>query len=856
MHAAAGFVDVAVTLAIPNLLTFSLEGIDVPVAPGMRVVVQVGARRLYTGVVWRVHGVAPSDYAVRPVEAVVDDEPVLTPGQMALFDWMAAYYLCTRGEVLAAALPSGLKLTSETRLVLHPRWAQGGRADGAGLGEGERRVLEALSLREGLSMKEVATLLGVVHPQRVVNRLLQGDWVMTEEEVKSRWRPEVERWVVPGADWPPTEEGLGDLLDGLGRRSPRQAALVMGYLRAAWAGGEPGAGSGAGSEGGSEGSVGVGVLEKELLEATGCSRAILRTLVDRGLFRTEERLKDRWAAGAERLPASWKPAPLPQLSPAQVDALQALRAAAPGPALLHGVTGSGKTEVFIHLMADALERGGQVLLLVPEIALTTQLIGRLGLYFAPYLAVYHSRFNTRERTETYLDVLRGGSQGSTRGRLVVGPRSAVLLPLADLALVIVDEEHEPSYKQQDPAPRYQARDVAVWLARQQDAPVVLASATPSLESEWNVQQGRFQRVSLLERFGGARLPTIETVDLRQAMRERSMQGHLTLPLQRAMEATLAQGKQVMLFQNRRGYAPMWLCGTCGWVPECPRCDVALTHHKVRGQLNCHHCGYQLVPPPPACARCGADAMRSQGLGTQRLEEEVAERFPDARVARMDLDSTRSREAHGRLVADFARQAYDILVGTQMITKGLDFAHVGLVGVLGADRLLNFPDFRSFERAYAMLTQVAGRAGRRGDPGASGRVLLQTFAPDHWVLGFVQRQDHAGFVNREMADRENHHMPPFSRMIRLTLRYIDAELVQEAAHALAHRLRQRFGERVLGPETPAIARVNDLHHQVVLLNFERSLSPTRYKPLLLEDVRALGQDARWKRVRVIVDVDPY
>jgi len=841
MHAAAGFVDVAVTLAIPNLLTFSLEGIDVPVAPGMRVVVQVGARRLYTGVVWRVHGLAPSDYAVRPVEAVVDDEPVLTPGQMALFDWMAAYYLCTRGEVLAAALPSGLKLTSETRLVLHPRLGGGGRAEGAGLGDGERRVLEALSLREGLSMKEVATLLGVVHPQRVVNRLLQGDWVMTEEEVKSRWRPEVERWVLPGADWPPTEEGLGDLLDGLGRRSPRQAALVMGYLRAAWSGG---------------GAGGGGVLEKDLLAATGCSRAILRTLIDRGLFHTEERLKDRWAAGAGHQPASWKPAPLPQLSPAQVDALQALRAAAPQPALLHGVTGSGKTEVFIHLMADALERGGQVLLLVPEIALTTQLIERLGMYFAPYLAVYHSRFNTRERTETYLDVLRGGSQGSTRGRLVVGPRSAVLLPLADLALVIVDEEHEPSYKQQDPAPRYQARDVAVWLARQHDVPVVLASATPSLETEWNVQQGRFQRVALMERFGGARLPTLETVDLRQAIRERSMQGHLTLRLQRAIEETLAKGKQVMLFQNRRGYAPMWQCGTCGWVPECPRCDVPLTHHKVQGQLNCHHCGYQLFPPPLACVRCGGDDMKSRGLGTQRLEEEVAERFPGARVARMDLDSTRSRDAHGRLVADFARQAYDILVGTQMITKGLDFAHVGLVGVLNADRLLNFPDFRSFERTFAMLTQVAGRAGRRGHAEDVGRVILQSYTPSHWVLDCVVRGDHAGFVEREMAERTTHLMPPITRMIRLTLRYIDAALVHDAAHALAQRLRQRFGERVLGPETPPIARVNDLHHQVLLLNFERSLSPVRYKAWLLEDVRALGQDPRWKRVRVIVDVDPY
>ncbi|MEY5043730.1 MAG: primosomal protein, partial [Bacteroidota bacterium] len=622
-------------------------------------------------------------------------------------------------------------------------------------------------------------------------------------------------------------------------------------------------GGGGGREAGEDGVVGGGAgleaREADVLAAAGCSRAILRTLMDRGFLRTEEREKERSGGGAgsrgrKAGGGGWTPAPLPQLSPAQVVALQAIRAAERRPALLHGVTGSGKTEVFIHLIADALERGGQVLLLVPEIALTTQLIGRLGAYFEPYLAIYHSRFNLRERTETYLDVLR--SPGQRRGRLVVGPRSAVLLPFQHLDLVIVDEEHEPSFKQQDPAPRYQARDVAVMLASRFRAQAVLASATPSLESEWNVAQAKFLRIPLTERYGGAQLPTIEVVDLRQAMRERSIQGHLTLPLHRAIEETLAQGRQVMLFQNRRGYAPMWICGTCGWVPECPRCDVALTHHKSRAQLNCHHCGYQLFPPPPRCLRCGGSDMRSQGLGTQRLEEEVAERYPGTRVARMDLDSTRSREAHGRLVADFAAQAYDILVGTQMITKGLDFAHVGLVGVLGADRLLNFPDFRSFERAFAMLTQVAGRAGRRGDPGAQGRVIIQTFAPTHWVLEKVLAADHAGFVRREMADRAAHHMPPVTRMIRLVLRYLDAALVEEAAHALAHRLRQRFGERVLGPEPPALAKMNDLHHQVILLLFERTLNPAQYKDFILQDVDALGQDARWKRVRVVVDVDPF
>ena len=821
------YADVLVPLPLPNLLTYATEGVEDALEVGMRVVVQVGARKRYTGVVCRLHQDAPKGYAARAMDAVVDDRPVVTPGQLRMWEWMAGYYMCTRGEVMAAALPSGLKLSSQTRLVVHPE----AKVDDLRSMAPQAQVLfDAIDLRKGLQLSEAAEVLDVKHPQRWVNQLVQAQLIVSEEEWKERYKPKTERTLQlpePLRD----EAALGAALDELDRRAPKQARILTAFLQLVE------------EQGGERDAI---VSEKEVLVRADADAAAVKRMEAKGLWERGERVVD----ASEQMDAN-RPVPLPVLNAHQSEAYGALRASqqAGRMALLHGVTGSGKTEVYIHLIADALERGDTVLFLVPEIALTTQLIQRLSHHFAAFLHVYHSRFTRRERTETWLEVL---GKGRPAPKLIVGPRSALFLPMQQLGLVIVDEEHEPSFKQYDPAPRYQARDVAMWMAARDEAFCVLGSATPSVETHWLTTQGRIDRVEMNERYGGVMLPEIWCADLRKAHRQRAMFGHFTRLLKLEMESVLESGRQVILFQNRRGYSPMWQCETCAWIPECERCDVPLTVHKWKNELNCHHCGYVVDPPPPVCVSCGKSTMKPKGLGTERIEEELAEHFPDARVARMDADTTRSRHGHQRLVRAFANREFDILVGTQMVTKGLDFAHVGLVGVLSADRMLNFPDFRSFERAYQMLTQVAGRAGRSGE---RGKVILQTYNPDHWVMTKVMANDYMGLVQQELIERKNYRYPPFVRLVRLTLKHTDVQRLEAAAEVLAARLTQRFMARVIGPETPMISRINDLHHRVLLLKFERELRPDAYKALLQADLDAFQADERFKRIRLIVDVDP-
>ena len=821
------YADVLVPLPLPNLLTYATEGVEDALEVGMRVVVQVGARKRYTGVVCRLHQDAPKGYAARAMDAVVDDRPVVTPGQLRMWEWMAGYYMCTRGEVMAAALPSGLKLSSQTRLVVHPE----AKVDDLRSMAPQAQVLfDAIELRKGLQLSEAAEVLDVKHPQRWVNQLVQAQLIVSEEEWKERYKPKTERTLQlpePLRD----ETALGAALDELDRRAPKQARILTAFLQLLE------------EQGGERDAI---VSEKEVLVRADADAAAVKRMEAKGLWERGERVVD----ASEQMDAN-RPIPLPALSAHQSEAYAALRASqqAGRMALLHGVTGSGKTEVYIHLIADALERGETVLFLVPEIALTTQLIQRLSHHFAAFLHVYHSRFTRREQTETWLEVL---GKGRPAPKLIVGPRSALFLPMQQLGLVIVDEEHEPSFKQYDPAPRYQARDVAMWMAVRDEAFCVLGSATPSVETHWLTTQGRIDRVEMNERYGGVMLPEIWCADLRKAYRQRAMFGHFTRLLKLEMESVLESGRQVILFQNRRGYSPMWQCETCAWIPECERCDVPLTVHKWKNELNCHHCGYVVDPPPPVCVSCGKSTMKPKGLGTERIEEELAEHFPDARVARMDADTTRSRYGHQRLVRAFANREFDILVGTQMVTKGLDFAHVGLVGVLSADRMLNFPDFRSFERAYQMLTQVAGRAGRSGE---RGKVILQTYNPDHWVMTKVMANDYMGLVQQELIERKNYRYPPFVRLVRLTLKHTDVQRLEAAAEVLAARLTQRFMARVIGPETPMISRINDLHHRVLLLKFERELRPDAYKELLQADLDAFQADERFKRIRLIVDVDP-
>lgn len=804
-----------VPLALPKTLTYRWFGAgEVAPSVGTRVVVPLGNKK-WTGVVWEVHHNAPTGYAAKEVEAVVDDAPVITEAQRDMFTWMAQHYMCSLGDMVSAALPAGMKLESTTQIVLHP---DAEKASEDGLDEAAMTLLDALHVRDELSLRECAEVLGVKHPQRVIKTLIQRGLALAKEELAERVEPKKVAWVRIADEV--SEDELSAALAWAGVKAVAMERLLLAVVEA------------------------EGELPK--VQAQKRSRTDASTVqkwVERGILDVEDREPAR--------PSRPGTASLPVLSEAQAKAYNQVHAGLVSrkPVLLHGVTGSGKTEIYTHLIAEALAAGQQVLFLVPEIALTTQLIERLRKFFGDVVHVYHSRFSDRERTETWMQVLEPKA-----GQLIVGARSAVLLPLPKLGLVIVDEEHEPSFKQHDPSPRYHARDVTLWMAARQHVPLVLGSATPAVETQWLGQQGQIEVVSLTERFGGAMLPEIFIADLRKEHKQRSMRGGFSKMLRDEMEATMKEGRQVILFQNRRGYAPAYQCTQCGHATSCERCEIPLVLHKTLGGLHCHHCGYHERPAPTTCIACGSTALKAQGLGTERIEEELAELFPTARVARMDLDTTRKKSAHAKLLEAFADQEYDILVGTQMVSKGLDFAHVGLVGVMSADRMLTFPDFRSFERAYQMLTQVAGRAGRSGE-GARGKVVIQSFSADHWLLHHVVDHDHGALVRRELVERQTYQYPPYVRMIRLTLKHGDAQRVEAGAAVLAARLHQRFGERVLGPDTPALSRINDQHIRQLTLKFERALAPSQYRPLLQADLDEFSADPRWKRLRLTVDVDP-
>ncbi len=813
------YVDVILPLALPGLLTYSVpEGVTVH--SGARIVVPLRGKRLHTAVVRTVHDRRPS-HAVEPFVSVLDEAPLLSEQSLQFWDWMAGYYCCGPGEVALAALPSGMRLASETKLSLSPDVDSMEESE---LDDRGFQVVEALRLRGTMSFKDVGELLGLRDPAPALRPLVEQGWILSSEEMRSGPGRKVVAMVRLSERAVTDEPWLSDQLDHLDARAPKQSMAMMRLL--------------------SQAAHRTGVPLSELTGQDGITTSLFARLMEKGLvFKFKQ---DPWLAGAE----DSEDISLAPLSPAQEVARTGISHGLKekGVVLLEGVTGSGKTEVYTHLIHEVLERGQDALFLVPEIALTTQLIVRLRRFFGDRLEVYHSRFTPRERTTTYRRVAH--EQG--KGRLLVGARSAVFLPFRDLGLIVVDEEHDPSYKQQDPAPRYQARDAATLLGRIHDAPVLLGSATPSLEARWAVQEGRAAHVALTERFGGTSLPDIELVDLRKAHKQRNMEGHFSRRLLEVMGETLEAGKQVILFQNRRGYAPVTQCRTCGWVPECARCDVSLTYHKFLKDLHCHYCGYR-ESEPATCPRCGSQEVQAKGLGTERIEEDITAHFSGVKTARMDLDTTRSRTGHERIIRSFETGEVQVLVGTQMVTKGLDFERVGMVGILQADRMLHFPDFRALERTFQLLTQVAGRAGRRSE---QGRVLIQTFDPEHWVFDHVIRHDAITMAKAELQERREFQYPPVVRLIRLVLRHRDPHRVRQGAAALAGRLRSRFGGRVVGPEEPTIARIHDTYHRHILLKLEREADLKAAKVALQEDIAAFHAVSDYKPIRVIVDVDPY
>ena len=748
--------DIILPLAIADVYTYNIPDTLLPIAncqsplTGRRVLVPLGKKSII-GIIYRKHeGELPASVKVRDVLQIIDDTPIVTAEQLKLWNWLSSYYMCTLGEVMAAALPS--EIIDDNYSAATTQYIQ-----------------------------------------------LSPAYLAKEAQ----------------------EQLLGDL-----KRAKKQEQLVRDFLRLA---------------------QNYQVERRLLLEQAGVSGAILRTLIDKGIFLEEARpiSRLRQYTGEIQQPHT--------LDSQQSRAIAAIRESwqEKNVTLLHGVTSSGKTEVYIYLIEEILNQGKQVLYLVPEIALTTQLTDRLQAVFGDKLVVYHSKFSNAERVEIYNTIQENNSEFKIQNsKLILGARSAIFLPFSDLGLIIVDEEHEPSYKQQDPAPRYHARSAAIMMAQWYGAKVLLGTATPSIESYHNALSGKYGLVEMKERFQGLQLPQITMIDLQRQYHRKEMYGHFADPLVDRIREELAKDKQVILFQNRRGYAPVLQCTKCGEAPKCPNCDVTMTYHKATNSLVCHYCGHS-TRIPAKCPKCGGE-MRTQGFGTERLEEEIKGLFPDARVARMDLDSTRKKDSYQKIIDDFAKHKVNILIGTQMVTKGLHFNDVSLVAVLQADSLLNTPDFRSYEQAFQMLEQVSGRAGRTG---SQGEVMIQTFNTKNPVFEYLKAHDYNGLYNQQIAERELFKYPPYQRLIMLTLRHRDLGRLDAAATLLQQRLQQSFGERVSGVIIPSVTKVSNQWVRQIRLRVETTANIARAKALLKEHIAFVQQQDSCKGTSIQPDIDP-
>ena len=817
------FVDVILPLPLNSCFTYALpETLAGNVQVGCRVVVPFGKKKFYTGIVQDIHCREPEGYEVKDVADVLDARPVLLASQFKLWDWVADYYLCTRGDVYKAALPSGLKLESETIVAFNPDFEPSGR-----LSDREQKVLSQLESEGETSVTCLEKSCGVKNMLTLVKSLLDKEAIMVKEELKRTYRPRTEVRVRLTAA-ARNEHRLHFFFDELQRRAPKQLDLLMRYLELS------------GSLGGS--SVRE-VSKAELLQRAQATPAVFNGLVEKGILEIYKQEVGRLDNSAV--------ADLQPLNPLNVHQEKAYHAIInvfhqKNVCLLYGVTASGKTEIYIHLIAETIRRGRQVLYLLPEIALTAQITARLRRVFGARLGIYHSKFPDAERVEIWQKQLSGQDYD-----IILGVRSSVFLPFRRLGLVIVDEEHENTYKQQDPAPRYHARNAAIMLASYYGAKTLLGTATPSLESWYNAGTGKYGLVELKERYTQIQLPEILPVDIKELQHKKRMNGPFSPLLLQHIREALEQHAQVILFQNRRGFAPMVECHTCGWVPRCKNCDVSLTYHKGLRQLTCHYCGYTM-PVPRRCPACEGTDLRSRGFGTEKIEDDIRALFPEARVARMDLDTTRTRAAYERILADFEQGRTDILIGTQMVSKGLDFEHVNVVGILNADTMLNYPDFRAYERAFQLMAQVAGRAGRKDK---RGRVVLQTKSIDHPIIAQVMANDFEGMASGQLAERQMFRYPPYYRLVYVYLKHRDEALLDVMAHAMAERLRVVFADRVLGSDKPPVARVQTLFIRKIVVKIETTASLSRVRQWLVEVQREVQSDERFRSLLVYYDVDP-
>lgn len=819
------FAEVLLPLPIQGTYTYRipdeiLQGIKI----GSRVLVPFGRKKIYTAIVTSTHNNEPQGYRLKDILTLLDTTPILRHPQLKFWQWIADYYLCTMGEVYKAALPSGLKVESETFISVNPDYEENKTGE---LSDRAKAILDFTAQRGRIQINELTNATGFKNVEGLVNKMLDLGAIHVSERVIDSYRPKTESYVRLTIDRN-DDATLHHYFDQL-KRAKKQEQLLLAYLDLShWL---------------QRSKEPQEVTKAQLLERAGVTQPVLAVAAQRGLFEIYKREINRFASQGKTNVA------LPSLSDDQNCAYREIHAhfKEKSIVLLHGVTSSGKTSIYMHLIADALKLGKQVLYLVPEIALTTQLTQRLHAVFGERLLIYHSKFSDNERVDIWKRLLT-----SAEPCVVIGVRSSIFLPYSNLGLVIVDEEHDSSYKQQDPAPRYNGRNAAMVLAQMHGAKTLLGSATPSIEMYYHAQSGQYGLVELKKRYKDIKMPSVEVIDTKLSRKKHEMNGMFSLELIKQCRQALKDEQQVILFQNRRGYAPMVRCKECGWVPTCENCDVSLTYHKHIRSLSCHYCGYTLTLPD-LCPACGLPGIEIIGYGTERIEDDIDQVFPGEKISRMDLDTTRNKNSYEHLIGEFSKHKTNILVGTQMVTKGLDFDGVSIVGIINADTMISFPDFRSSERAFDMMEQVAGRAGRAHK---QGKVVIQTGNPEHPVIDYVTRHDYNGFFKHEMQERKKFGYPPFSKVINIYLKNRDDNALTEVAVRYSSLLRQVFGKRVLGPEAPMVARVKNLYIRQIVLKMENEASMPKVKKILRNLYEQMvSVDSRMKATILYYDVDP-
>lgn len=813
------FIEVILPLSLAKTFTYRVSEAEFHfIKKGMRVAVPFGKSKIYTALVLDIHENAPTLYEAKEIHQILDERPIATEIQIKHWLWVANYYMCGIGDVYRGAFPTGLLLESETIVSHKPDVV----VNDSELSDDEFLIYEALQHQSSLKVQEIASILNRKNILPILQKLITRDIIFLEEEIKESYKPKLVRYVKLHSKYE-TDQGLGSLLDIL--KNDKQKEIVLAYFQISASEKKP-------------------VTVKKLVEVSGSSSSVVKTLVKNEILEEYLLQQDRVLFTGEKSEKELL------LSEAQQNAFTAIKQSLTEKevCLLHGVTSSGKTEIYIKLIEEYLHTGRQVLYLLPEIALTTQLVSRLRLHFGDKVAVFHSKYSNNERVEVWKQTL----ENSEKAQIVIGARSALFLPFNDLGLLIVDEEHEQTFKQTDPAPRYHARDAAIVLANFHNAKVLLGSATPSIETYFNTQNDKYGLVTLTERYKNVRMPEVVLVDLKDKHFRKRMTGHFSDLLIEEITEALSLGEQVILFQNRRGYSPIIECLTCGHVPHCQQCDVSLTYHKFKNQLRCHYCGYAIAKPTN-CHSCSSIDLTTKGFGTEQIEQELASLFPKAKTARMDQDTTRGKFGFEKIIDTFKNREIDILVGTQMLAKGLDFDNVSLVGIMNADNMLHHPDFRAFERSFQMMTQVAGRAGRSEK---QGKVVIQTYNPNHNTIQQVTNHNYNGMYKEQLYDRQIYKYPPYFRIIKLTIKHKDFDKLKEGSMWLYQVLSQNLNIPVLGPEEPAISRIRNEYIRTVLIKIPQNMHLGNTKKTIQKMLNSFEAVAQYRAIKVVVNVDFY